>query len=103
MKYQCTILDENTGKNEQWDSFLYIISRSGAFTEFVARGRGSSIHGIVGPQANGNFLCLPSYGIGSELAAYTDVFRNCERLTPLIGLVDAVTLATGLKYLKNLA
>lgn len=104
MKYErsCSLYNETTGKADQWDLCLYIISREGPFTEFVAKGRGSHMHAIAGPQANGNFLCLPAYGVGSELAAFTDVFWNYERLSALISPVDAATLATALKYLDAL-
>ena len=37
-----------------------------------------------------------------ELAAYQDVFWNEERLTPLLGIVDAITVAIGLQYLEVL-
>ncbi len=104
MKYErsCSIYNEATGKTDRWDLCLYIISRKGPFTEFVANGRGSSMHAIVGPQANGSFLCLPAYGVGSELAAFTDSFWNYERLSALIGPVDATTLVTALQYLDTL-
>lgn len=104
MKYErsCFLFNEDTGESDRWDLNLSIISRKGPFTEFVANGRGSSMHAIAGPQVNGNFLCLPAYGVGSELAAYTDVFWNYERLSGLIGPVDAATLATALKYLNTL-
>ncbi len=105
MKYErsCSIYNEATGKTDRWDLCLYIISRKGPFTEFVANGRGSSMHAIAGPQANGNFLCLPAYGVGSELAAFTNSFWNYERLSALIGPVDATTLVTALKYLNTQA
>ncbi len=105
MRYErsCSLYNETVGKTDHWDLCLYIISRKGPFTEFIAKGRGSSMHAIVGPQANGNFLCLPAYGVGSELSAYTDVFWNYERLSQLMGPVDATTLTTALKYLNTLA
>lgn len=104
MKYErsCSIYNEATGKTDRWDLCLHIISREGSFTEFVANGRGSSMHAIVGPQANGRFLCLPAYGVGSELAAFTDSSWNYERLSTLIGPVDATTIVTALKYLDTL-
>lgn len=102
-KRSCSVYNEVTGKTDRWDMDLYIISQTGPFTEFVANGRGSSMHAIAGPHANGNFLCLPAHGVGSELAAFTDTFWNYERLSALVGPVDATTLVTALKYLGSLS
>lgn len=103
MKYDCSCFLRNGDiEEERWDLELCIISRQGPFTEFVASGHGSHLHAITGPQTNGNFLCLPAHGIGSELASFTDVFWNYERLSTLIGPIDATTLTTALKYLDTL-
>lgn len=102
MNYECSIYDEGSGQQVVWVSSLYVISRTGPFTEFTVSGRGSHMHGVVGPQANGSFLCLPEWQIGSGIAPLDDVFWNLERLSPLLGQIDAVTLANGLKQLKRL-
>lgn len=102
MKYKCTVYNEQTQKQDCWEINLYILSICGSFTEFMVNGRGSSMHAIAGPQINGNFLCLPSYGIGSELADYSDEFWNREQLSRVIGKIDAASLATALKQLDTL-
>ena len=73
MNYECSIYDEETGQQVTWVSSLYVLSRTGPFTEFTVCGRGSQMHAVTGPQANGNFLCLPEWQVGSGLAQLADV------------------------------
>lgn len=101
MDYECSIYDEATGQRVSWVSSLYILSRTGPFTELTVCGRGSKIHAVVGPQKNGSFLCLPEWQVGSDLASLGDVLWNQERLSPLVGPADANTLANGLKQLVS--
>ncbi len=41
---------------------------------------GWTFHIIVGKHANGNYICIPNWSIGSELAALNDRLWNNERL-----------------------
>jgi hypothetical protein len=100
MDYHCTDLFSDDTSQRTWDASLEVISRKGPFFELRMVGRGSSIHAIVGPQVNGSFICIPNYDAGSELAGLEDTFWNTERLAPLIGVVDAVTVAQGLRQLS---
>lgn len=102
MKYKCSIYNEQAQKQDLWEISINILYTDGPFTEFVVNGRGSSMHAIAGPQINGNFVCLPGYGVGSELAAYSDECWNRERLSGLIGKTDAASLAAALKHLTEL-
>ena len=101
MNYTCTAFFPEEETPTTWNASLDVISRLGSFLELRFRGRGSSLHAIVGPQINGHFICIPNYDIGSELAEYQDAFLNRERLTPLIGEVDAITVAQGLAALAR--
>ena len=85
----------------RWKASVDIIDSYGPFLELQFTGHGSSIHAITGPQRNGNFICLPAYDVGSELAGYEDTFWNKERLSPIIGEVDAVTIVQGLRHLQR--
>lgn len=59
--------------------------------------RGSSFHVIFGSHSHGNYLCIPNWDVGCELADYSDVFWNTERLSRIISYSDAITIATAIK------
>lgn len=42
---------------------------------------GWSFHIIVGKHRDGNYICIPNWSIGSELAGLDDTFWNSERLS----------------------
>ena len=101
MNYHCTdLFSDDTGRRS-WNASLEVISLKGPFFELRMVGRGSSIHAIVGPQVNGNFICIPNYDAGCGLAALEDTLWNTRRLAPLIGIADAVTVAQGLSQLSQ--
>ena len=85
---------------DSWPAAFEVLERTGPFTEMRFIARGSSIHAVVGPQVNGNFICIPAFNVGSELSELGDAFWNTERLSPLIGDVDAATVAQGLLELS---
>ena len=41
---------------------------------------GSSFHIVFGSHCNGNFLCIPNWHVGCELAKLTDIQWNLESL-----------------------
>ena len=41
---------------------------------------GWNFHVIVGKHINGNYICIPNWNVGSELANLEDTFWNKERL-----------------------
>ena len=41
---------------------------------------GWNFHIIVGKHKDGNYICIPNWSIGSELAGLDDTFWNSERL-----------------------
>lgn len=49
---------------------------------------GWNFHVIVGKHINGNYICIPNWNVGSELANLSDVFWNRERLTHYTNLGD---------------
>ncbi len=99
MNYMCQAYCDKNREPSIWEASLEVLKKRGTTLELRFTGRGSSIHAIVGPQINGKFICIPNYDVGSELAGYQDTFWNRERLTPLIGVVDATTVANGLACL----
>lgn len=41
---------------------------------------GWNFHVIVGSYINGNYICIPNWNVGSDLADLSDTFWNSERL-----------------------
>ena len=101
--YQC--VNPNTSKNagEKWDGKIeYLLEKSDGFEEII-NGRGSSMFFIVGESERGSYICLPEWGISSEIAHLSDTFWNQERLEiRKLSTVDAITLATGLGIIATL-
>ena len=54
--------------------------RQGDPLEAEIEANGWSYHVIVGTQWNGNYICIPNWSVGSELANLEDEFWNYERL-----------------------
>ena len=98
MKFNC--IYRTTKRIQNWEGTIELIGQVNDYIESVITGRGSYFHVISGPQINGNFICIPNYETGNELSTYDDVFWNTERLSKSLGIIDAVTVATGLKYLE---
>lgn len=69
--------------------------------EFRVNGRESDYYVIVGSYQHGNFICIPSAGVSCPMGEHSDVFWNYERLSSLIGAIDATTIAYGIKNVWN--
>ena len=65
--------------------------------EVEVSARGSYFHLLVGRHAYGNYICIPNWDIGTELASLSDSFWNLERLsTTKLKKVDACSVAYAL-------
>lgn len=86
----------------QWEGTLEII-KSGDPCEAELNARGSHFHLIVGRHGYGNYICIPNWDIGTELASLSDTFWNEERLRNYTKMrkVDACTVVTALKILAD--
>ena len=64
---------------------------------------GCNFHVIIGKHANGNYICIPNWSIGSELAGFEDTFWNSERLSNYtsLGKLNSSIIATALAELSN--
>jgi len=89
-------------RKQQWTGHLDSYRISGKILEVEITGRGSHFHAIVGSHSYGNFICIPSLGVGSELASLSDVFWNLERLSRQMNSIDAATVAYALSQLADL-
>ena len=49
--------------------------------EVEVSARGSYFHLLVGHHTYGNYICIPNWNIGTELASLSDSFWNLERLS----------------------
>ena len=56
------------------------ILKSGGNMELDIKANGWMFHAIIGSHRDGNFLCIPNWDVGSELAGLDDGFWNEERL-----------------------
>lgn len=65
--------------------------------------RGSYFHLLVGHQAYGNYICIPNWDIGTEIASLSDSFWNLERLRGNTKLkkVDACSITYALVELSK--
>lgn len=70
--------------------------------EVEVSARGSCFHLVIGHHAYGNFLCIPNWDIGTELASLSDSFWNLERLSSTkLKKVDACSVAYALVELSK--
>ena len=90
------------GRTESWEGSLKIL-KAGNPWEAEAEARGSCFHLIVGKHAYGNFVCIPNWNVGTELADPGDIFWNEERLRNYTSLreVDACSAAAAIRCLAH--
>lgn len=88
-------------KPREWKGEINIVSLKEPY-EVEINARGSRFHLIIGKHAYGNFMCLPNWNIGSEMAAMQDNFWNWERLKSAgMKTVDAYSVAEALVALSE--
>lgn len=93
MEFNCKTEDE------KWSAIINQFQNYNSYYMANISARGSSINILVGSTDNYNWVALPTYNISSELSHFSDVFWNTEKLTSLIGIVDAVTVATAISFI----
>ena len=70
--------------------------------EVEVTARGSYFHLLVGHHAYGNYICIPNWDVGTELASLSDSFWNLERLSSTkLKKVDACSIAYALLELSK--
>lgn len=70
--------------------------------EMEVNARGSYFHLIIGKHAYGNYMCLPNWSVGSEMAGMQDRFWNWEKLRKAgMKSVDAYSVADAVVALKR--
>jgi len=69
--------------------------------ELELSARGHHFHILFGKHTYGNFLCIPNWDIGCELADYGDTFWNTERLSRHMKKADAISIAQALAVIRE--
>lgn len=89
-----------TNEGQLWYGIITYIENYGSHYEMRIESR-SALTVILGKTSSGNFLCIPAFNVGSELAHLKDIFWNTERLISILGEVDGVTVAEALYYISE--
>jgi len=85
---------------ECWDGIIPRLKDYGSHYEIRIESR-SGIMVIFGKTSNGGFACMPDHAVGCHLSDLTDKFWNTERLVPILGEVDGITVAQALYTLAD--
>ena len=96
--YQCSNPDSN---EKNWTGHIRPLNINR--NEFEVTARGSTFHLLVGKHAYGKYLCIPNWGIGTEISSLSDCFWNRERLEqdyPELSKVDIISIVKALEALS---
>ncbi len=96
MKFLCQNMYAKAEEKKQWYGSVEVTNRTETGYEVKISGRGSSFYAIIGSYEYGNYICIPSWQVGCELASLKDTFWNLEQLQQQMSKVDAITLATAI-------
>ena len=92
---------EKIGKKyEEWDGYVKRVHDHGSHYEIQVVSRSGFIF-IVGKYIVGAFISIPAFGVGCDLASYSDYFWNNEHLAAIMNPVDAATVAEALRVLST--
>lgn len=97
--YRCS---HGQSKSDVWAAKAQLLTNDSPY-EIKVTARGSCFHIICGHYTHGNFLCIPSHGVATELASLSDTFWNLERLTynhPELSMADAISIIHALKAIS---
>jgi len=100
MEFTCTHKTEK--KLTRWTGEITGCKGNEKQCEFELQSRGLYYHVIVGQHDYGHYVCVPNWDVGCELADYTDMFWNTERLSKQLKIADAITIATAIRKIKGL-
>jgi hypothetical protein len=95
MMYECVI------DSQAYKCNLEILSSTQPY-ELNLTANGSRYHILIGSHHHGNFICIPNWSIGAELAGLTDTFWNLESLSKHLNFTDAHCIANGLSLASRL-
>ena len=87
---------------DTWPGSIRVLKTAG-FIEAEINARGNFFHILVGRHRYGNFLCIPNWGIGTELSDLSDRFWNFERIItvyPELAAANAASIVDALAALS---
>lgn len=103
-KYKCT--DNKKISTASWYGEILTASFTKSMLEADVNSRGSYFQIIMGHYSKGNYLCVPNWNIGIELAGFNDHYWTLEKLTqkyPSLNRVDAISITYAVAELALLA
>lgn len=83
-----------------WNAKLKYLKNYQNFYEAIIEARGSSLNIIVGSTDNYNWVAIPNYEVSTSLSRFDDIFWNEEKLSSLIGCVDASTVSHVISFIE---
>ena len=101
LDYKCTGLSDMVP--DSWNGHISFLNKSNP-CELEVSARSSTFHIICGHHQYGNYICVPNWGIGTELSRLSDSFWNLERLSntyPEISMVDAISIVDALAAISE--
>ena len=98
LSFICQMKTENG--IERWDDIIPRLKDYGSHYEIRIESR-SGIMVIFGKTSSGGFACMPDHDAGCHLSDLKDKFWNTERLIPILGDVDGITVAQALYTLAD--
>jgi hypothetical protein len=92
-----------SSRMKPWDGTILPLKLTAPY-EVEVTARGSTFHLIVGHHRYGDYICIPNWNVGTQLASLTDRFWNYERLTGYTELksVDAYSVTSALVALSKI-
>lgn len=101
MEFFCHNSAAKYASDQIWKGRVENLTQNGSILEADVEGKGSAMHVIVGKYQYGMYLCIPGWGIGSELAGLDDNFWNQEQLERHLSTADAITVTEALRTISQ--
>jgi len=106
-QYPVAYLDEDDPEDAvtlQEEGYIIPIRIDKEPYECTVEARGYSYHLLFGSQINGNFLCIPNWNIGCELASLDDKGWNLHSLlsTDRLDYEDSTAIISALAIMQGL-
>ncbi|MEG2700103.1 MAG: hypothetical protein RR995_02790 [Hungatella sp.] len=92
----------SVGSSRTWTGEIIPLQLDSEPYEVEVSARGSYFHLVFGHHAYGNYICIPNWNIGTELASLSDSFWNLECLcTTKLRKADACSITYALLELSK--
>ncbi|WP_286154822.1 hypothetical protein [Thomasclavelia cocleata] len=99
IKIKCSITLNN--KKETWQASLKSITNYENYYEASIEARSTHFNMLVGHTDSYNWVALPIQEVSCSLASLDDIFWNEERLSNLIGAIDATTIVSTIAFIDR--